>query len=58
MVTVAGVAIHEIAKDLTGLGVPVPAHATGEQPVEPARDHEQRHVEVHLEADGGESASM
>ena len=45
--------VDQVAEDLAGLGVGVAAHATGEEPIEAAGDHEERHVEVDLEADGG-----
>ena len=42
--------IDEIAKDVAGLGVAVAAHATGEQAIESAGDHQQRHIEVDFES--------
>ena len=45
--------VDEVAEDLTGLGVVVAAHASSHEAIEAAGEHEQGHVEVDLEADGG-----
>ena len=38
--------VDEVAEDLSGLRVGIAAHALREEPVEPAREDQQCHVEV------------
>jgi hypothetical protein len=44
--------INEIAEDLAGLSIVVTTHATGHDAIEAARQNQESHVEIHLEADG------
>jgi hypothetical protein len=44
--------IDEIAEDLAGLSIVVTTHSTGHDAIEAARQNQESHVEIHLEADG------
>ena len=46
-----GGGIDEVAEDVARLRLSVAAHAPREQAVESARDHQERHIEIHFEAD-------
>jgi hypothetical protein len=44
--------LDEVTENAAGMSVSVAAHLLGEKAVEAAGDHQERHVEVDLEADG------
>ncbi len=48
-----GWGVHDIAEQLTSLGVSVAPHASGKASVEPAGHDKQCHVEVDLKPDSG-----
>jgi len=45
--------IDQIPEDMTRLGLGIPPHPPGQQPIQTGRDDQKSHVEVHLQTDRG-----
>ena len=45
--------VHQVLEDAAGMRLRIPAHPPSQEPVKPAGDHQQGHIKINLEANGG-----